>query len=312
MRPYSGSLEKWLALETGFRSEISRFWGGDWGVSSEVGKLRAVLLRRPGEEVEGITDPSPWRWRGVLDPGKAREEHDGLAAIYGEHGAQVYYVEEMGTRPNGYFLRDSLFMTPEGAILARHALEVRRGEERWVAKALAQLGVPIVRTITGKGIFEGACAMWIDRETVVLGTGVRANREGVRQVEEVLRPMGVSHFLPFPIPYGHAHVDGLMNIIAPDLAAIFPWQVPHDIWAALRERGFHLLEVPFVEEVKEGMALNFVALEPGKVVMPAGNPRTRELLEREGAEVIEHHISELRKGWGGIHCMTAFLKREEI
>ena len=63
-------------------------------------------------------------------------------------------------------------------------------------------------------------------------------------------------------------------------------------------------------EVKEGMALNFVAQEPGKVVMPAGNPRTREILEKAGAEVLEQDISELRKGWGGIHCMTPFLRRD--
>jgi N-dimethylarginine dimethylaminohydrolase len=311
MHSQEEKMEKWLARETEFAPEIPQFWGGDWGVSSEVGKLRAVLLRRPGVEIKGVTDPTVWRWREIVDPEKAREEHDSLAAIYRENGAKVYYVDDMHPqRPNAYFLRDSVFMTPEGAIIARHALEVRRGEERWVAQTLARLGVPIVRTVTGKGIFEGACGMWVDRETVILGTGVRANREGVRQVEEVLRPMGVNHFLPFSIPYGHPHVDGVMNLIAPDLAIIFPWQTPHDIWAALRERGFHVLEAPWVEEVKEGMALNFVALEPGKVVMPAGNPRTQEVLEKAGVEVLEQDISELRKGWGGIHCMTVFLRRD--
>ena len=45
---------EWLALETPMRDELSTYWGGDWGCDSEVGTLRAVLLRRPGKEIERI------------------------------------------------------------------------------------------------------------------------------------------------------------------------------------------------------------------------------------------------------------------
>ncbi len=39
--------------------------GGDWGVSSEVGELKVVLLCRPGVEIEGVIDPTVWRWREI-------------------------------------------------------------------------------------------------------------------------------------------------------------------------------------------------------------------------------------------------------
>ena len=309
---YAESKERWFARETSFADEIGTFWGGDWGTASEVGRLKAVLLRRPGPEIENIGDPAQWRWLAPMDPVKARREQDGLAEIYRQHGVKVYYVEEMHPRrPNALYLRDTVFMTPEGAIIARHALEARRGEERYAAQALAKLGVPIVRTITGDGIFEGACALWVDRETVILGAGVRANESGTRQVREVLQWMGVKHFIPFQIPYGHAHVDGLMNIMDRDLAIIFPWQTPYDVWVALKERGFQILEAPSVDEVKKTFGLNFVVLEPRQIVMPAGNPRTRAVLEAAGVTVIEHAVDEIMKGWGSIHCMTVFLKRED-
>ena len=35
-------------------------------------------------------------------------------------------------------------------------------------------------------------------------------------------------------------------------------------------------------------------------------------LKSHGIQVIEVDISELRKGWGSLHCMTAILKREPI
>jgi len=53
-----------------------------------------------------------------------------------------------------------------------------RKEERFAAQALAELGVPIIKTVDGDGIFEGPNAMWVDRETVILGTGFRANESG--------------------------------------------------------------------------------------------------------------------------------------
>ena len=48
--------KSWLALETSFGNEIQTYWGGDWGCDSEVGTLRAVLLRRPGKEIENIDE----------------------------------------------------------------------------------------------------------------------------------------------------------------------------------------------------------------------------------------------------------------
>lgn len=125
----------------------------------------------------------------------------------------------------------------------------------------------------------------------------------------VCSEVGVKNFIPFHIPFGHAHVDGLMNMVAPDLALIFPWQTSHEVWAELRKRGIEVLQAPSVDEVKAA-AVNFVALAPRKVVMSKGNPQTRELLAVHGVEIIEADVSEIEKGWGSLHCMTAFLKRD--
>ena len=308
---YSEKGEQWFADEGQFAEQITDYWG-DWGCASEVSPLRAVMLRRPGAEIEAVTDPAQWRWLDRMDPGKARAQHDALADAYRASGARVVLVEEMRPdRPNALFMRDSVFMTPEGAIVARHAMPFRRGEERYAAATLAYAGVPIVRTVSGTGVFEGACAMWVDRQTVILGTGVRCNAEGARQVSESLRNMGVTEILPFQIPYGHAHVDGLMNILDHNLCMVFAWQVPHEIVMALKRRGFEVVEAPSIAEVKDGGGMNWVAVAPRKILLPKGNPVTRKFLESKDVEVIEVDVSELQKGWGAIHCMSVFLKRDE-
>lgn len=310
---YSDYGERWFKDETPFIDDMDEVWGRKWSVFSEVGKLQAVLLRRPGKEIENMADPERWRWGDVMDPVKAREQHDNMANLYREHGVDVYYVEnQREDRPNALFMRDNVLGTPEGVILCRHALKIRRGEEKAVAGALGKLGVPVIRTISGSGVFEGACAIWIDQETIILGSGVRSNEEGVRQVKEVLANIGVCNIIDFNIPYGHAHLDGLMNIVDRKKALIFPWQTPYQVVEKLKYKGFTILETPSIDEVKKGMAVNLVALEPGKVVIPAGNIETRKFLEKNDVEVIEIDVSELMKGYGSLHCMTASLAREEI
>lgn len=68
-------------------------------VTSEIGKLKAVLLHKPGKELEKLTpdylsqllfDDIPWLK-------KMRIEHDEFANILSHRGAQVYYVDELLT-----------------------------------------------------------------------------------------------------------------------------------------------------------------------------------------------------------------------
>ena len=77
----------------------------------------------------------------------------------------------------------------------------------------------------------------------------------------------------------------------------------------LKRKGYKILEAPSRTEVRESFGCNFVALEPGLVLMPQGNPRCQELLENNGVKVITIDISEIMKGRGALHCITAFLKR---
>ena len=199
-------------------------------------------------------------------------------------------------------------MTPEGAIVTRPAMEARRGEERYAAKKLADLGVPIIRTICGDATFEGAMLLWIDKTAAVLASGVRTNKSGFEMVAFELKRMGVE-VIPMQIPYGHAHIDGLLNMASSDIAMIHASQVPYDVCDALKKKGIKLLECPSQTEAKESFAINFVAIEPGLIVMPAGNPRSQELLEKNGINVIPVEFDEVMKGFGAIHCCTAFLKR---
>lgn len=154
--------------------------------------------------------------------------------------------------------------------------------------------------------------MWVDKNTVILGTGSRSNESGVKQVENELLNMGVSTIIHTQIPYGSIHLDGYMNMVDQNKMLVFPWHITYDCAKQLQDHGVELIEATNIEEIKQGMAMNGIALAPGKIVMPTGNPETVSLLQSKGMEVIEVEMDEIINGWGAIHCMTAFLKREPI
>jgi hypothetical protein len=112
--------------------------------------------------------------------------------------------------PNQMFCADLVFLTPEGAILARPASTVRAGEERQVARRLADIGVPIVRTLRGTATFEGADAMWLDSGTVMVGKGLRTNAEAVWQIKDALFELDVDT-LEVDLPFGTMHFMGLLR-----------------------------------------------------------------------------------------------------
>jgi arginine deiminase len=306
--------ERWFPSEISFSEDMKDLWG-DWYCDSEVGRLRSVLMHRPGIEIENITETNftDYRFKAPINPDRARHQQDQLASLYKTHGVDVHYIShQRQDRPNAMFMRDLMFMTPEGAIVCRPAIAARRGEEKAVAAKLAELGVPIIKTINGDGYFEGASAMWIDRETVIIGTGSRTNKSGARQVITELKNIGVNNIIETQIPYGSIHLDGFMNMADKKKMVIFPWHVTYECARQLQEAGVELIELDHIKELKEGMSMNFVALEPGKVVMPSGAPETKKLLEENNIEVLETDVDEIINGWGAIHCMTAFLKRDPV
>jgi N-dimethylarginine dimethylaminohydrolase len=279
------------------------------GVATEWSPLKAVLLHRPGAELEEVMDPDQVQMLAPLDMALAQQQHDGLVRAYRDAGVTVHYVEpDEKPLPNLMFVADLMFMTPEGAILARPASTVRAGEERFVARRLAELGIPILCSVRGSGTFEGADAAWIDPQTVLLATGLRTNAEGAAQVAGLLKEMGVE-VVCVGLPYGAMHLMGQLRLVDRDLAIAWPGRVPYAAVEALRVRGHTVLFLPDVGEAKRRMPLNFVTLGPRRVLMPSNNPITQAFYEAAGITCQTVEMDELVKAAGGIGCLTGILER---
>lgn len=253
--------EAWSPRQTTLGDEIGSLWA-NCGLCDEWSRLKSVLLYCPGTELASVSDPDQAQMLQPIDADRARRQHEAIAAMYRGSGVVVYDVEpDQVPSPNLMFVADLMLMTPEGAIVGRPASTVRAGEERFIARRLAALGIPILRTVRGAGTFEGADAAWLGPDRVLLATGLRTNDEGAGQVTAQLQEMGVD-VVRVGLPYGAMHLMGQLRFADRDLAIAWPGRVPYAAVETLRTRGFEVLFLPDEQEAKRGMALNFVTLGP--------------------------------------------------
>ncbi len=303
--------EGWTLRPTSLSEELGTLWA-KCGINSEYAPLRAVLLHRPGAELAASADPRAVNMLDSLDIAKAQAEHDTLAQTYRNNGIHVHYVKppEPAT-PNQMFMADVFVMTPEGAIVARPASRVRAGEERIAAQALANIGAPIVRSIGGRGTFEGADMMWLDPKTVILGRGLRTNDEGARQIATLLGELGIS-VVQVDLVFGSMHLMGMLRIVDKDLAIAWPGRFVHRGIEALKARGYRVEFLPNELEARNGFALNFVTIAPRKIIMCAGNDTTQKFYESLGIQCIPVKMDELGKAAGAIGCLSGIIEREMI
>lgn len=298
-------------------------WGRQWGCTNDVGRLRTVLVHRPGDELR-IVDPAKrlaeigafgdpetgWYWRGdsVPDLEAQQAQHDALVAALTAEGVEVVHLDACAPgRMKSVYTRDSVIAVPGGAIVTRMGPPIRRGEELPVTRTLAKLGMPILRTIHGTGIMEGGSFAFIDEKHAVVGLSSRVNEEGAQQVEDVLRVMGIT-LLRVHLTGYRLHIDGAFVMIDRSLALINPTQLPFWFLQWLDRHEIRTVEVHPDDPV---FTVNCLAVRPGRVLMSEGvSPRTMDRLGKAGVEVVPLAYDKVYLGGGGIHCSTAPLVRD--
>ncbi|MFH2007001.1 MAG: amidinotransferase [bacterium] len=298
----------WQPRPTPLREELGTIWS-QCGVSSESAPIRSVLLHRPGAELGGAQDPDASLLLQPLDLARAQAQHDHLADAFRRAGITVHSVEPAVVPPvNQMFCADLLLMTPEGAVLGRPAARVRAGEERHVAARLAALGIPILRSVRGAGTFEGADAAWLREDLVMVARGLRTNADGAAQVAATLAELGV-RTIEVTLPSGTMHLMGQLRFLDEGRGIGWPGRLPADAQRALAAHNYELHFMPDEQELRAGMAMNLVTLAPGRVLMPANNPRSQEFLECLGVRCETTPVDELTKAAGAIGCLTGILER---
>ncbi len=279
----------------------------NYGSQSMIKPLRKVLIKRP-DKAFAVADPAKWRYTGRPNLEIARQEHDALATILRQAGAEViYHDEEQPDHADAIFVHDPALITNQGAIILSMGKTLRRGEEKVMARRFETLGMSICYTMHGEALAEGGDLLWLDDHTLAVGHGFRTNAAGLDQLQEALAGLGVE-IIPVQLPYYQGpeaclHLMSLISIVNYQVAVVYLPLLPTPFWQYLKDRKFRLVEVP--DEEFETMGPNVLALAPGRCLMLEGNPITQRRLEESGCEILTYKGNEISlKAEGGPTCLT--------
>ena len=283
-----------------------------WGSDSEYGLLRDVLLCPP--------DNFRWRETSVIsratlasgrrfDAELAATQHREMVAAYESAGVRVHFLEADEHLPYQVFARDSSVGGPSGAIVTQPAQPWRRGEYAPVTRFYADAGIPVRGHVTA-GSLEGGDVIVVEPGRLLIGNGEeRTTQAGAAQLGGWFTELGWEVRVE-PIPSHFVHIDVLVSVLAPKLAAVCVEAASTGLVAWLRDADFEILEVS-VEDAF-GLGVNAISLGADRVISTRRSERLNEQLRSLGLEVLDPDLEMFTLGGGGAHCLAQALRRERM
>lgn len=284
----------------------------NFGVDSSVAKLKRVAVRTPTRDA----DYQAAHWLGApeeLDLDALISDHAAFVKLLEDLGCQVEVLPEAPGLADAVFTYDSAFVIPSGVIQLACAKEARKKEPELITGELNALGIPTAGVLTGLATADGGDMFWLDSKTIGLGRTYRTNADGEKQLRAIFAQDGIE-VIAFHMPHalGPEFCLHMMSVISPvrnDLAVVYEREAPITLLQELEARGIKTVKVP--DEEYMSLACNVLAIKPGVVVMPDGNPITAKRLKDAGVEVHTYAASVINRGEGGPTCLTRPLWRED-
>lgn len=286
-----------------------------WGIDSEYGVLRDVLLG----------SPESFRWLGEenarysalvretlrrgyrFDRELALRQHAEIVDAYRQADVNVHLLDACDEQPYAVYARDSSFMTPFGAVVTQLANPRRRGEYANVLRFYLENEIPIYDLVSA-GNFEGGDFNMIEPGAVIIGyTGLRGEEVSARQVGGWMEAEGIEVRYA-PIDEYYVHIDVMVCMLAEKLCAVCLDTTDPEIVNWLKARKIEIVPVGFRETMALGC--NVVALGKDRVLSTTAAPELNSKLRALGFTVFDPDASQFQLAGGGVHCMCQPLRRD--
>jgi dimethylargininase len=219
----------------------------------------------------------------------------------GQHAAYIEALQTLGLAvtvlpadeayPDGCFVEDTAVLTEKGAVLTNPGAESRRGEVEGMIPVLREFYREEPGRITAPGTLEGGDVMRVG-DRFYVGRSARTNDEGIRQFAEILKPWG---YTLIPVALREVlHLKTGVNYLSGGRLLVSGEFTGKPEFASYRK-------IPIPPE--EDYAANCLWIND-TVLIPAGFPRTRALIEGLGCRTLTVDTSEFRKLDGGLSCLS--------
>ena len=206
-------------------------------------------------------------------------------------GVAVINLTALDKFPDGQFVEDTALCLPKAAILMRPGAPSRLGEVNEIAPKLREL-FEAVYEIDNPGHIEGGDILVTGKE-ILVGRSARTDQNGVRQLSEIVIPLGyVLREVFTPPEILHFKTD--CSLLGPD-----------EILSTKRLQASGCFDGYKVVNVADGeeAAANAIRVND-YVIMPGGFPQTKAVLEDHGYKVKVINNTECAKLDGGMSCLS--------
>ncbi len=245
-----------------------------------------ALCRRPGSDLAGGLTTSDL---GEPDFTLACDQFERYVTTLKECGLDVTVLEALDGYPDAHFIEDTAVITPNVAVITRPGAAGRQGEQHSIAEALAAHR-PLVHIET-PGALDGGDVLMIGTHFLI-GVSDRTNEEGARQLGAALESHG-NTWQTVPVAAG-LHFKSSVNLVGPNTLLVTEGFAGRGELAGLEQ-----ITIPSGEEY----AANTLLINE-RLIMPAGYPETRRMLEVLDLPITELDTSEFRKMDGGLTCLS--------
>jgi dimethylargininase len=218
-------------------------------------------------------------------------DHNDYVEALVSAGVKVISLTALDKFPDGQFVEDTALCLPEAVILMRPGAPSRLGEVCEIEPQLRDL-FRAVCEIEKPGHIEGGDILVTGKE-ILVGRSARTNENGVSQLSEIVTPLGyVMREVFTPPEILHFKTD--CSLLGPD-----------EILSTKRLQASGCFDGYSVINVADGeeAAANAIRVND-YVIMPAGFPRTKAILEEHGYKVKVINNTECAKLDGGMSCLS--------
>ncbi len=220
----------------------------------------------------------------------AMKQHSNYVQALKDIGLEVIVLKADDDHPDSTFIEDTCLMTPKCAIITNPGSPLRRNEIHDIDEAVKHLGLN-VEYIKDPGTLDAGDIMMVGDHYFV-GLSERTNIEGARQLNAILENYGMSSSTIDLENVLHLKT-GISYLENNNLLATGEFLTKQEL------QTFNILKV----DADEAYAANSVWIND-HVLVPAGFPRTKKMIQGAGYKIIELDVSEFRKLDGGLSCLS--------